>query len=157
MAKIKSFGIRVFVGSEEIGGLKSVDLPETEVTDIDLTTHDTSTGFRVYDGGLKDGGTVTIGGAYDIEDDGQDLLRDPDEQGETYPVAVVFSDGSNATFDAVVKGYGITNPLDENLEFTSSLKISGETNYSQYPPYLEVTGITTPAGSDPLILSRIVE
>ena len=150
MAKIKSFGIRVFVGSEEIGGLKSVDLPETEVTDIDLTTHDTSTGFRVYDGGLKDGGTVTIGGAYDIEDAGQDLLRDPDEQGETYSVAVVFSDGSNATFDAVVKGYGITNPLDENLEFTSSLKISGETNYLSVPPFMVVTGTLTD-GTDPVV------
>jgi predicted secreted protein len=131
MAKIKSFGVAVTVASNTIGGLKSVDIPEAEVTDIDITTHDSAGGFREYTGGLKDGGTVTMSGAYDIANTGQAYLRNPANQGAA-PVAcvVTFSDDSTASFNAVVKGYGITNPLDENVEFTASLKVSGPVTYA---------------------------
>ena len=131
MAKIKSFGVTVTVASNTIGGLKSVDIPETEVTDIDVTTHDSSGGYREFVGGLKDGGTVTLGGAYDIANTGQTYLRTAANQGGA-PVAVVvtFSDDSTASFNAFVKGYGVTNPLDENVEFTSSLKVSGPVTFA---------------------------
>jgi predicted secreted protein len=150
MAKIKSFGVRVFVGGNEIGGLKSVELPEVEVTDIDLTTHNSTGGFREFDGGLKDGGTVTMSGAYDIADDGQAYIRDPDNQGEDCAVVVVFSDGSWSGFDGVIKGYGVSNPLDEDVTFNSSIKVSGEIGYQLAPPYMVVTGTLTD-GTDPVV------
>jgi predicted secreted protein len=154
MAKIKSFGVRAFIGSAEIGGLKTVDLPEVEVTDVDLTTHGSAGSYREYQGGLKDGGAVTIGGAYDIEDAGQGFMRTPANVGGTYAMAVVFSDGSNATFQAVLKGYGVTNPLDENVEFSASFKMTGAVRFFVDPPFAIITGITSPAGIDPLVLSR---
>jgi predicted secreted protein len=131
MAKIKSFGVTVTVATNAIGGLKSVEIPETEVTDIDVTTHDSAGGFRQFVGGLKDGGTVTLAGAYDIANAGQTYLRTAANQGAA-PVAVVvtFSDGSKATFNAVVKGYGVSNPLDEDVTFNSSLKVSGAITFA---------------------------
>lgn len=155
MAKIKSFGIQVFIGNQSVGGLKSVELPEVEVTDVDLTTHDTSGGHRQFTGGLKDGGTVTLSGAFDIEDAGQTILRDDDVQGLIRYVTVIFSDGSRVAFNAVVKGYGVSNPLDEDVTFSSSLKITGEVTYSEFPLYLNVTGITTPAGASDLDLELL--
>ena len=131
MAKIKSFGVAVTVATNIIGGLTDVTLPEVEVTDIDTTTHDSSGGFREFVGGLKDGGVVTLSGDYNIADAGQTYLRNPANVGTT-PVAVVvtFSDDSTATFNAVVKGYGVNNPLDEVVTFTASLRISGSITYA---------------------------
>lgn len=131
MAKIRSFGVTVSVASNLIGGLKDVQIPEVEVTDIDVTTHDSAGGYRQFLGGLKDGGTVTLSGAYDISNTGQTYLRTAANQGGA-PVAVVvtFSDDSTCTFNAVVKGYGTSNPLDEDVTFSSSLKISGAVTYA---------------------------
>jgi predicted secreted protein len=131
MAKIKSFGVTVSVATNLIGGLTDVTLPEVEVTDVDITSHDSSGGFKEYVGGLKDGGVVTLSGNYDAANAGQDYLRNPANQGGA-PVAcvVTFSDGSKAAFNAVVKGFGVTNPLDETVGFTSSLRVSGAITYT---------------------------
>ncbi len=131
MAKIKSFGVAVTVATNSIGGITDVSIPEVEVTDIDTTTHDTAGGYRTFVGGLKDGGVLTISGLYDIENAGQAYLRNKDNQGgEPVACTVVFSDGSEAEFEAVVKGYGVTNPLDENVTFSASLRISGPVDYT---------------------------
>ena len=131
MAKIKSFGVTVEVDGNAIGGLTDVSIPEVEVTDIDTTTHDTEGGYRTFVGGLKDGGTLTISGLYDIANTGQVFLRTAANQGgEPVEIVVTFSDGSTATFDTVVKGYGASNPLDENVTFTASFKISGAVTYA---------------------------
>lgn len=131
MGKIRSFGVTVTVNASTIGGLTEVSIPEVEVTDVDVTTHDSLGGFKEFKGGLKDGGTVTLTGAYDSADAGQTYLRTAANQGGN-PVACVvsFSDGSKATFNAFVKGYGVTNPLDDKVEFTSGLKVSGPITYA---------------------------
>lgn len=128
---IRSFGVAVSVATNDIGDLTEISLPETESADIDVTTHDSANGYREFLGGLKDGGTMTLAGKYDISDTGQAYLRNPANQGGS-PVAVVvtFSDSSTASFNAVVKGYGVSNPLDEDVTFTSSLRISGSVTYA---------------------------
>jgi predicted secreted protein len=135
MAKIKSFGVTVSVATNLIGGLTDVSVPETEVTDIDITSHDSPNGFKEYVGGLKDGGIFTLNGNYDIANTGQAYLRNPANQGGA-PVAVVvtFSDGSKATFNAVVKGYGVEIPLDDVATFSCSLRISGQPTYAAATP-----------------------
>jgi len=131
MAKIKSFGVTVTVASNLVGGLTDVSIPEVEVTDIDTTTHDTSGGYRTFVGGLKDGGVLTLSGLFDVADVGQAYLRTPANQGGTaVAVVVTFSDLTTASFNAVVKGCGTSNPLDENVTFTASLKISGAVTYT---------------------------
>lgn len=131
MAKIKSFGVAVSVASNIIGGLTDVSLPEVEVTDVDITTHDSPDDFKEYVGGLKDAGVMTLTGKYNISDAGQAYLRAPANQGgDAVAVVVTFSDNSTATFNAVVKGYGVGNPLDDAVEFTSSLRISGQIIYA---------------------------
>lgn len=131
MAKIKSFGVAVSVATNDIGELTDVSIPEIDVNFVDITTHDSTGGFREFVGGLKDGGTLTLTGAYDISDTGQTYLRTPANQGgSAVAVVVTFSDDSTASFDAVVGGYGTSNPLDDKVEFTASLKISGDVTYA---------------------------
>ena len=123
---VKAFGVSVSVDSNTIGGLRSVTIPESDSTDIDVTTHSSTSGYKEYIGGLKDGGTVTLEGVYLPADTGQAALADPTSQGgDPVGVVVTFSDSSTASFNAVVKGYGVTNPLDDTVTFNASLKVSG--------------------------------
>jgi len=131
MAKIRSFGVAITVATNAIGGVESITIPETEMTDIDITTHDSTGGYKEYVGGLKDGGIVQINGKYDIGNTGQTYLRTAANQtGTAVACEITFSDGSTCSFDAVLKGYGVDNPLDEAVTFTASLRISGAVVYA---------------------------
>jgi predicted secreted protein len=124
---IKSFGVSVSVDSAEIGGLTEVNPGGGDVTFIETTTHG-GDGWKTYVGGLKDGGTLELSGYYDIDDEGQADLRD--NLGEEAAIVVTFSDDSTATFSGIIGPYNVTNPLDETVGFTSSIKITGEVIYA---------------------------
>ena len=119
---IKSFGVGVTVNAIAIGGLTDVMPQGVEVNNIDITTHD-SAGYREFIGGLIDGGTLELTGKYDQTDAGQLELQD--EVGNTHPVVITFSDSSTRTFSAVVGGFNLSNALDDAIEFTCSLKVTG--------------------------------
>lgn len=129
MSKMKSLGATLSVASNLVGGLNGITIPESDAADIDLTTHESPA--REYAGGLADFGVVTVTGKYDPSDTGQSYLADPANQGGD-PVAcvVTFSDSTTASFSAVVKGFGVTvGDVDSAVEFSASLRISGEVTY----------------------------
>jgi len=128
MAKIKSFGVAVSVATNAIGGLTDVSVSGTDVTFVDITTHDSSGGFKEFVGGLKDGGTLELSGKYDIADTGQIYLRA--NPGASAACVVTFSDNSTASFTAIVGGYSTTNPLDDAVDFSASLKVTGAVTYA---------------------------
>ncbi len=123
MAKIKSFGIGVTVATNAIGGLTDVSLPGIEVSMIDITTHDSSGGYREFLGGLKDAGNVELTGKYDYANTGQAYLRN--NPGASAAFVVTFSDGTKVSFSAIIGGFQVTNPLDDSAEFSCSSKITG--------------------------------
>ncbi len=47
---------------------------------------------------------------------------------------MTFSDGSTATFDGYVKGYGVSNPLDDTVTFSASIKVSGPVVFAAPAP-----------------------
>lgn len=123
MAKIKSFGIGVTVATNAIGGLTDVGLPGVDVSMIDITSHDSSGGYREFVAGLKDAGTLELTGRYNYADVGQDYLKD--NPGVSAAFVVTFSDGTKASFTAIIGGYQVANPLDDATEFSCSAKITG--------------------------------
>ena len=120
---IKSFGVAVTVNTIAIGGLKDVTPGGVDVNFIDVTAHDSAGGWREFIGGLTDGGTLELTGNYDEADAGQVELRA--ERGQVASVIVTFSDATTSTFSAVVGGYSLSNPLDDVVEFSCSLKVTG--------------------------------
>lgn len=127
MAGKKSFGVSVSVGGTSIGGLTSASLSGGDVNFIDVTTHDSTGGWKEFVGGLVDGGTLDLNGNYDAEDSGQGKLID--DVAETLAVVITYSDGSTASFNAVVGKYDVGNELDDKITFSCPLKVTGEITF----------------------------
>lgn len=119
----KSFGVAVTVNTIAIGELTDVTPGGVDVNFIDVTAHDSAGGWKEFIGGLTDGGTLELTGNYVEADAGQTELRD--ERGNVAAVVITFSDATTSTFSAVVGGYNLSNPLDDKIEFTCSLKVTG--------------------------------
>jgi len=120
---IKSFGVTVKINTILIGGLMEVTPGGRDVNFIDTTSHDSAGGNREFIGGLTDNGTLELGGNFVLADVGQVELRE--EQGEIAAIIVTFSDLSTSTFSAVVGAFNIGNPLDDKVDFSISLKVTG--------------------------------
>ncbi len=145
MAKIKSFGARVYLNGVLVGGVTDISASGTEVAFIDNTTHDTAGGYRTFLGGLKDGGTLEVTGRYNYADDGQAEWKA--EEGMRHIFHIILSDNSGLAFYAIVGGFQTSNPLDDAVEFTATAKITGEV-FPVYPS-VTVTGTLTD-GTDPV-------
>lgn len=123
----RSFGVAVVVDGAAVGGLTSVSLSGSDVAFIDTTTHATSTA-KTFTGGLVDNGTIQLEGHLG-SDAGQTKLKGS-QGGAPISCTITFSDGSTASFTAVIGPFDVSNPLDEIITFTSSLKISGDVTWA---------------------------
>lgn len=128
MSGIKSFGGTFKVATKTVGGLTDVNIGGVDVNMIDVTDQASTDGWKEFVGGLKDGGQVELTGNFKSVDDGQSELRG--NPGETAAWELTFSNGAKASGNAVIGGYNVTNPLDNKVGFTCSLKITGKTTYT---------------------------
>jgi predicted secreted protein len=120
---IKSYGVAVSVATNDVGDLTDVNIGGSDVNYVDITTHDSASGYKEFTSGLKEGGTLDLTGAYKPADTGQAYLLA--NEGASAACVVTFTDSSTASFTAVVGGYNVSNPLDDKVEFTCSMKITG--------------------------------
>jgi len=120
---IKSFGIGVTINTTAIGELTDVTPGGADVNFIDVTAHDSAGGWKKFIGGLSDGGTLELTGNYKFSDAGQAALIA--QRGQQAAIVVTFSDSTTSTFNAIVGAYNLSNPLDDKVEFTCSLKVTG--------------------------------
>lgn len=123
---IKSFGVVMTFNATDVDNITDINIPETDRTMIDTTTHDTPDGYRTFAAGLKDGGTLTVSGKYP----GGGGLDANNDDGAPKAVVITFSDASTCSFDATLLGYGVTNPLDDVVTWSASLKVSGPVTFA---------------------------
>lgn len=128
MAKIRSFGTSVTVATIAIGGLTDINVTAGDVTNVDVTTHDSSGGYREFVPGLKDGGSLDLSGKYDYANAGQAALKT--HFGTLQAFVVTFSDGTKVSFSALVGGFNTTAALDDSVEFTCNAKITGAVTWA---------------------------
>lgn len=125
---IKSYGVGVTVGGNAVGDLTDVSVSGTDVNFVDITTHDSTGGWKEFTSGLKDGGSLDLTGKYKVADTGQAYLFG--NPGASASCVVTFSDTSTASFTGIVGGFSTSNPLDDAVEFTCSIKITGAVVYA---------------------------
>lgn len=128
MSGIKSYGAVLTVGTHIIGGVTDINLGGVEVSLIDITAMDSTSGFKEHVGGLKDGGTLEVKGNFLKADGGQVYLRA--SAGITASGTLVLSDGTSIAFSVIIGGYSVENPLDGKVGFAIPLRVTGVVTYT---------------------------
>lgn len=136
MAKSRSVGTKLLIGAAPssgtdtrpvVGGVKSIGGIEISQETTDVTAMDSTSGYREYLGGFKDGGEVSISGFLDGADDGQEELYDLLASGDVEDFEIKFPTaiGKSWTFKGVVTKFATSEDVDNAITFDATIKVSG--------------------------------
>ncbi|MEH6477726.1 MAG: phage tail tube protein [Sneathiella sp.] len=118
--EISSDGGSVWV---EILGITSVEGPDGEASDIDVTTLKSTA--KEYLTGLPDEGNLSLSGFHKSTDPGQDMARAAKVSRATHDFRVTYSDATTISFEGGVKSATRSAGVDGALEATFNIKING--------------------------------
>lgn len=108
-----------------IGSLTSIGELSPTADELDVTTLDSTGGYREFVVGFKDSGEVTLTG-YHKDDAGQKAARTAFNNNETGEFVITFSDGATFTFDGFFKGYTVGSvEVDGAVGFGATIRVSG--------------------------------
>lgn len=124
MAK-RALGTTLAIGSTTVGGLTSISGVEISADTIDVTTLDSTDGYREFIGGFIDGGEVSAEGYLSDLGTNEATLVTLVGADETACV-ITFSNGATWTFDGVVTGFSTSADLEDPLSFSITVKVSGQ-------------------------------
>lgn len=137
MAKYSAFGTQLKIGSTSgsggtaIAAVTSIDGPELTLETIDVTTHDSPSGFREFIGGLKDAGEVSMELAFDPANathknaSGGLLYALLNRSVTEFTLVLPSSPSVSWYFNALVTQFQVQAPIDDKLPANVTLKITG--------------------------------
>lgn len=109
-----------------VGRLTSVSEIAPDSEELDVTTLDSTDGYREYIQGFRDAGELEISGFHDKSDAGQTALRAAYASGAAGAVEIIFPDSTKAAFTAFVKSHSIGSAeVDGAIGFGATLRITG--------------------------------
>ena len=118
----------------EIEGLSG---PSLSADEIDVTTHDTTDGYREFIQGLKDAGELSVEANFIPTEDTHKESADASllaayNSGEKTDFKLVFPDANSTewAFSAIVTGFEVDIPVDEKMTFSCTLKLSGKPTFN---------------------------
>lgn len=111
-----------------IAEVASISGPALAQETIDVTSHDSTDGWREFIGGLLDGGEVSFDVHLIPTNATHDNLWTDLSNRTLRNFQLVFPDGGATTwaFSALVTGFSTNEPIDSQLSASVSLKISGK-------------------------------
>ena len=120
-------GTVLTIGSA-ISELTSISGPTISLDVLDVTSHDSADQFREFVAGLADGGEISVEGNFIDAAQANILLALLVSRDVTTGATIVFpnTEASTWTFDCFVTGYESSEPFDDKLSFTATLKITGK-------------------------------
>lgn len=108
-----------------IGSLTSIGELSPTADEIDVTTLDSTGGYREFIAGFKDSGEVAISG-FHKDDAGQKAARTAFNANKTGEFVITFSDDVTFTFDGFFKGYTVGSvEVDGAIGFGATIRVSG--------------------------------
>lgn len=109
-----------------VGKLTSVGEIAPEAEEVDITTLESTGGYREYMQGFRDSGELEITGFHDADDAGQTALRTAFASGASGAFEVKFPDDTAVTFSGFIKSYTIGSAeVDGAIGFGAVIRISG--------------------------------
>lgn len=102
-----------------------LDLGDAE--EIDVTTHDSAGSYREFVNGFKNAAEISFPIVYDPANATHEYLR-ANHAGAAQTFQIVLPDAGAATFDfdALIKGFRVSAPVDGRLEATVTIKPTGD-------------------------------
>lgn len=139
---VAAYGTTLKRSGVSIAEINNISDLEITTNFIDVTSHASPDGYREYIlDKIKDGGELTLEGNFIAGDtNGQIALHSDCEAGTLSPYVLTFPDGTSFSFNAFVSKFKIGSPMEKQLDFGATLKISGK-------PTLGISvsaGLTTP-------------
>lgn len=120
----RALGTTLAIGSTTVGGLTSISGVDISADTIDVTTLDSTGGYREFIGGFKDGGEVSADGYLsDLGTEEATLVAKVGADEEE--CVITFSNGATWTFDGVLTGFSTSADLEDAIGFSLTLKVSG--------------------------------
>lgn len=138
MTNYDAFGTKLRQGGTSaasgtiIAQVTNISGPGLSADTIDVTSHDSTSGYREFLQGLKDGGEVTLDLNYDpagaTHKNASGGLLYAYEQGTQDNYALVFPDAATTVWvlPAIVTAFEVGAPMDNKLSASATLKISGK-------------------------------
>ncbi len=109
-----------------VGKLTSVGEIAPEAEEVDITTLESTGGYREYMQGFRDSGELEITGFHDADDAGQTALRTAFASGASGAFEVKFPDDTAVTFSGFIKSHTIGSAeVDGAIGFGAVIRISG--------------------------------
>lgn len=109
-----------------VGKLTSVGEIAPEAEELDVTTLESTGGYREYMQGFRDSGELELSGYHDAADAGQKGLRTAFDTGAQGAFEVSFPDGTKVSFSGFVKSHSIGSAeVDGAIGFGAVIRISG--------------------------------
>jgi len=109
-----------------IAEINSITGPTKSRDTIDVTSLDSTGGYREFIGGFRDGGTVTL--PMNFTRDTYDLMNTDFESDalQNYEILLPDSAGTSFEFEGLVTELGLAIPADDKVTADVTLKVSGQ-------------------------------
>lgn len=109
-----------------IAEINSIGGPDMSRDTIDVTSLDSTGGYREFIAGFRDGGEISLDMNFTLAT--YDDMKLDFESDDTVNYQIVLPDTGNTTFEfaALVTGLGVAVPMDDKVTATVTLKISGQ-------------------------------
>jgi len=109
-----------------IAEVNSITGPDMSRGQIDVTSLDSTGGYREFKAGFRDGGTVTLD--MNFTRDTYDDMKLDFEDDELKYYQIVFPDAAETTLDfaGLVTGLSTAVPMDDKVTASVTIKISGQ-------------------------------
>lgn len=142
----RALGTTLSKGATLIGGLTEISGVDMSADTIDVTTLDSTGGYREFLAGFKDAGEVSVSGFFVPGDAGQVALNTAFGSGasDTYVITFPASMGATWTFTALVTKLTTGATIEDPVSFEATLKVSSA----------PVLGTTPSTGISALVLKK---
>ncbi len=131
----RSLGTELKIGTTTIGNLTSLNGVEVTAETIDVTTFDSTDGYREFINGFIDGGEVTAEGY--LSDAATDEVAAAGLVGGasasctiSFPAVGGSGTASTWSFTGIVTGFGTGADVDGAVTFSITIKVSGKPVFS---------------------------
>ena len=110
----------------DIAEINSITGPNLVRDTIDVTSLDSTGGYREFIAGFRDGGELTL--SMNFTPSGYFDLKDDFEDENTHNYKIVMGNTAETTFDitGLITALGVAVPLDDKVTCDVTIKITGE-------------------------------